>query len=58
MSLNDPNKTEEEEDYERGQEAGSNAKLIDELWHDTLGQNEESDAYNKGFENGRNNKPD
>jgi len=58
MSLNEPKKTQDEEDYERGQEDGSKAKIIDELWQDTFGQTEGSDSYNKGFENGRNNKPD
>ncbi|HXM46356.1 MAG TPA: hypothetical protein VN956_00720 [Pyrinomonadaceae bacterium] len=46
-----------EMEHNEGQAAGSQAGIIDDLWHNTVDQFFVSDAYNKGWDNGVENQP-
>jgi hypothetical protein len=52
----DGNKSEEQREYERGQRDGSEASILDEMGHlATLGI-PASEAYNRGWDHGNQNK--
>lgn len=45
----------EQEQHNAGQEVGSQNGFVDSLFHDFVWSHVESDAFNQGYENGRNN---